>query len=217
MRTTFIFIMMIGFFILSVHPITVLAIETNVKDCLEENDDCLEQEQGISNDQQPLSNTSTDKSSSIIMNVLKIIFALALILLLIYLLVMFLKKNNKTSLYSGALENLGGISVGQQKSIQIIRIGEKVYALGIGNDVHLLDEITDKEVIQQLEESTKKDSEPFSFIQQILSKKSHKPNEQQQNVPTNPFSNTLKSELTKLKEKRGQLIDTHKKDDDIHE
>src|SRR5699024_11744787 len=66
---------------------------------------------------------SSDVCSSDLLglNIVKMVFALLLILALIYTLLCFLKKRRSYE-KAGSLENIGGISVGQQKSVQIIRI-----------------------------------------------------------------------------------------------
>lgn len=112
------------------------------------------------------------------------------------------------------MESLGGISVGQQKSIQIIRIGEKVYAVGIGNDVTMLDEITDENVIRQLEESANMEVPALSFMQQLFSNKKQENHDDNKSVTNQQFSSQLDNELDKLKAKREQLIDMNKRDDD---
>src|SRR5699024_4211871 len=101
---------------------------------------------------------SSNQTGSLIVNMLKIVFALALVLILIYVLLLFLKKKNKLSSNSQTLETLGGISVGQQKSIQVVRIGNKVYAVGVVNDV------TYKEIIKQFEESKDDEIQAITII-----------------------------------------------------
>lgn len=211
-------ILFIVFFMSTIFsPISSFA-ETNIKDCLENEEDCLELDSTDEDDGSMLLNnedkSSNGKTSSVIINILKIIFALALVLVLIYVLLTLLKRKNNLSKHSQALENLGGISVGQQKSIQVIRIGEKVYAVGIGNDVTMLDEITDENVIRQLEESANMDTPALSFMQQLFSNKKQENNKDDQSVNAQQFSSQLDRELDKLKAKREQLIDMNKRDDD---
>lgn len=198
-------------------PITIFA-ETNIKDCLENDEDCLELDDNDEDNGSLLLNneneSSSSKTGSVIINILKIIFALALVLVLIYVLLTLLKRKNNLSKHSQALENLGGISVGQQKSIQIIRIGEKVYAVGIGNDVTMLDEITDENVIRQLEESANMEVPALSFMQQLFSNKKQENHDDNKSVTNQQFSSQLDNELDKLKAKREQLIDMNKRDDD---
>lgn len=192
--------------------------ERNVKDCLETDEDCLEldEEQDEDNLIEQNETTSSNQTGSLVINVLKIVFALALVLILIYVLLLFLKKKNKLSANNQSFETLGGISVGQQKSIQVVRIGNKVYAVGVGNDITMLDEITDQDVIEQLEET--KDTEPpaMTFIQNWLQKRFTKENEQKKSSPNQSFSKTLEEELEELRSNREQLMKMNKKDDDTN-
>ena len=62
--------------------------------------------------------------------------------------------NRKNRLYdkSRFMKNMGGISLGQHKSIQLVVIGESYYIIGVGDDIRLLKEITDPEEIDTLVE-----------------------------------------------------------------
>lgn len=212
-------VMLIMFLMFTILPSNMVHADSTVKDCLESGTDCLEQE-SISEEEGSLltdekAETSSKNTGSIVINLFKIFFALVLVLILIYLLLALIKRKSKISVHSHALENLGGISVGQQKSIQIIRIGDKVYAIGIGNDVTMLDEITDEAVIRQLEENATGDAQPFSIIQNLFMKKATS-RKQDEDSAHHSFQSNLEDELQKLKSNREQLIEMHKKDDDIH-
>lgn len=206
------------FFLTSILMSHSVYAERNVKDCLED-DDCIELESEELDDETVVEsddNISSNQTGSMIINILKIVFALALVLILIYILLLFLKKKNKLSMHNQALETLGGISVGQQKSIQVVRIGEKVYAIGVGNDVTMLDEITDKKMIQQLEESATEEPQAITFIQNWLLKKSKNTKSRNKHEKNHSFSKTLEKELDDLKANREQLMEMNKKDDDIN-
>ena len=56
------------------------------------------------------------------------------------------------------MKNMGGISLGQHKSIQLVVIGESYYLIGVGDDIRLLKEITDPEEIDKLVEFYEEDS-----------------------------------------------------------
>lgn len=207
-----VFVMLFTFTIPSVQA------ERNVKDCLETDEDCLERDEERDEDNLIEQNetTSSNQTGSLVINVLKIVFALALVLILIYVLLLFLKKKNKLSANNQSFETLGGISVGQQKSIQVVRIGNKVYAVGVGNDITMLDEITDQEVIEQLEETKGTEPPAMTFIQNWLQKRFTKENEQKKSSPNQSFSKTLEEELEELRSNREQLIKMNKKDDDTN-
>ncbi|WP_165894982.1 flagellar biosynthetic protein FliO [Tepidibacillus fermentans] len=68
---------------------------------------------------------------------------------MIYFLFRFLSRKNGL-VRSNAFQLLGGIPLGQNKSIQFVEIGQKIYVLGIGQDVHLLQIIDNQEELQQI-------------------------------------------------------------------
>src|SRR5690625_2179402 len=88
MRTKILVMLISSFFIFTLYPMNTTFAEMNVKDCLESDADCLDQ--GEQNEPEPFSNeevaeTGDVQSGSIVINILKIIFASALVLILIYL------------------------------------------------------------------------------------------------------------------------------------
>ena len=48
------------------------------------------------------------------------------------------------------VQNLGGLSLGAQKSVQLLQVGKTLYLVGVGEDVQLLREITDPEEVEAL-------------------------------------------------------------------
>src|SRR5699024_6679095 len=92
----------------------------------------------------------------------------------IYTLLWFLKKRRSYE-KAGSLENIGGISVGQQKSVQIIRIGDKMYLLGVGSNVELLKELSEEESENILQDMNQSSTSPAGyFVQDILKKWNYK-------------------------------------------
>src|SRR5699024_11906226 len=73
-----------------------------------------------------------------------------------------------------ALQNLGGISVGHSKSVQIIQVGSKYYLIGVGDNVEMLNEITDENLIEELVNDLEKDNIRFDNFLSNLSKISKK-------------------------------------------
>ena len=64
----------------------------------------------------------------------------------------FINRKNKLYDKTRLMKNMGGISLGQHKSIQLVVIGETYYIIGVGDDIRLLKEITDPEEIKTLVE-----------------------------------------------------------------
>src|SRR5690606_1347958 len=154
--------MLFGFILfLLVIPIYVQADGDAVKDMFENSDQDPEQngnespetDDSILSPEEVNSGSSegeTLNNSSLIFNLIQMVFALFLILALIYLLLKFLNKRNKIFNKVRALENLGGIAVGPSKSIQIVRVGNKLYLVGVGENVQLLEELEDEDLKEEI-------------------------------------------------------------------
>lgn len=88
--------------------------------------------------------------SNLFLDFIKIVFSLLLVLALIYLLYRFAAKRTGRFKEESHLKNLGGVSVGPNRSIQLIRIGNKVMVVGVGDNVQLLKEISEPAEIEAL-------------------------------------------------------------------
>lgn len=75
---------------------------------------------------------------------IKMIFALIFVVGLLYFVLRFLNKRNTKYQHTKMMQNLGGISVGSQKSVQLVKVGNSLYLVGVGEDVNMLKEITDE-------------------------------------------------------------------------
>nr|WP_246187679.1 flagellar biosynthetic protein FliO [Ornithinibacillus caprae] len=145
-------------------------------------------------------------------------FALLLVLALIYFLLKFLNKRNKLFSRVKALENVGGINLGPSKSIQIIRVGSKLYLVGVGDNVELLQEITDPEMINEIISSHEEQSS-FSannLWSTVLQKTNHT-NRATNDKDKKEFKNMFSTELDKLKQNRNTLRNMNEQKDERHE
>lgn len=80
----------------------------------------------------------------------KMLAALAFIVFLIYALAKFVNKRTKTFGGNRAIETIGGVSVGSNRSIQLVKVGNRLLVIGVGESIHLLKELTDKNEIEAL-------------------------------------------------------------------
>lgn len=183
-----------------------------VSDCLDGTADCEEElEPASSNESEMEQDESTadiENNGSLLFDLVKMFFALLLVLALIYLLIKFLSKRNKLFHQVKALENLGGISVGQNKSIQLVRIGTKVYLIGVGENVEMLQEITDDEIKKDLlhrESNEEKDFSAGALLTSFLQTKSDGTN-RKGDQSKHEFKNLFSNELEKLKQNRKNII-----------
>ncbi|MBW7454455.1 flagellar biosynthetic protein FliO [Paenibacillus sepulcri] len=74
-----------------------------------------------------------------------VIVALALVIGLIVLLIKWLSNKNRGWGSNRALRSLGGIPLGQNKSLQVVELSGRVYVVGVADSITLLDKIDDPE------------------------------------------------------------------------
>lgn len=212
----FIFLILLAFFLwndgLSVHAELV-----NVKDCIENNEECLEDvEEPVEfedSNNELLQNIDERGPSSIVFNFIKMFFALLLILALLYGILIILRRRKKLYQHSNLLENVGGIPLGPNKSIQIVRVGSSLYLIGVGDNIEMLQEITDEELKTALLEEKEEDSLPVANMVFNLFQGKQKKNNQK---TLQSFSENLQEELKKFRTNRKNLMDEFNKKDDEH-
>lgn len=212
----YIFLILLAIFLwndgLSVH-----AEQVNVKDCIENNEECLEDvEEPVESEDsnnELLQNIDDRGPSSIVFNFIKMFFALLLILALLYGILIILRRRKKLYQHSNLLENVGGIPLGPNKSIQIVRVGSSLYLIGVGDNIEMLQEITDEELKTALLEEKEEDSLPVAnMVFNLFQGKQNKNNQK----TLQSFSENLQEELKKFRTNRKNLMDEFNKKDDEH-
>jgi len=76
-----------------------------------------------------------------------VLFVLGVIVFLIVLLLRFFAKRNRGWWMNRSLRSLGGLPLGTNKSLQIVEWSGRIYVLGVGDDVTLLDAIAEPEAV----------------------------------------------------------------------
>ena len=140
--------------------------------------------------------------------VIRFLLALALVVVLIYVLLKLMNKFTSKQGQLNSLENLGGVSVGMNKSVQLVKVGTKVYLLGVGDTVELLTEITDQAFIDQLMSNSQvPGADLFSKVTQSFQQKQSKSEDNSSpNEPRNDsFSTLFKGELEQMKQKQKKI------------
>jgi flagellar protein FliO/FliZ len=112
-------------------------------------------------------------SPSSIWILIRIIVVLALVCAGIYGVVYLLKKSTKIDVGNDPfLKSVASLSVGPNRSVQILTAGEKAFMVGITeNSINLISEITDKELIDAMSlESAKKAPVPGGNFAALLAR-----------------------------------------------
>ncbi|MGE6631412.1 flagella biosynthesis regulatory protein FliZ [Bacillus sp. NPDC077027] len=143
-------------------------------------------------------------SSVSIMDFVKMIGALLFVILLIYGLVKFVGKQNRLLKPFRYVENIGGTSVGQNRSVQLIKVGKRVLVVGVADSIQLLKEIDDEQeceaIVSQYEEAMESKSDLPKIVQKFTSQV--KANSK---ATTSSFSENLKAQLAELKKTQSEV------------
>lgn len=144
---------------------------------------------------------------------IKMILATAFILFLIYILLKLVSKRNKFTSSSKYIENLGGTNVGQNRSIQLVKVGKKVLVVGVSDSVQLLKEIEDeeecREIVEEHQQRFASAIDPKDWLKNVSGPLSNYISNRNASVQSFSF----KEQLEQLKkERRSSLEDLTRKD-----
>jgi flagellar protein FliO/FliZ len=159
------------------------------------------------------SDTDSERASAAfgILDYVKVLLSLALVIGLLVYVLKFLNKKNIAYQQNNMLQSLGGVSVGPQKSVQIVKVGNRVLVVGVGDDVKLLADIDDEVEVGHLlalyeDQYNQPASKPYIF--QLLSRNKEK---QTNDVDEDkPFSEMLNSRLSEIKKQRSDELERWK-------
>ncbi|SHN16329.1 flagellar biosynthetic protein FliO [Gracilibacillus kekensis] len=137
-------------------------------------------------------------SPNLFFSFLQLLIALALVIGLIIFISKFLQKKNGFLKRHKVIENYGGITVGSNKSIQTIKIGDRFYVIGVADNIELLMEITDNNTIEQLLSQEENTNDSISKIKEKITKSTSYSQDQNKNN----FEKLFSKELHTMKEGR---------------
>lgn len=87
-----------------------------------------------------------------------VIISLFIVIALIVVLIKWLSTRNRAWGTNRSLRSLGGIALGQNNSLQVVELAGRVYIVGVGENVTLLDKIDDLEQAQAIVASIERQS-----------------------------------------------------------
>lgn len=187
---------------------TFASNNTFIGDCYESPDQC--KDTNTSDD-----DTESSESSSVSMGpweYIKILLALVFVIGLLLFVLKFLNKRNIKYQQNSVIKNVGGMSVGPQKSVQLLLIGNKIYVVGVGEDVHLLKEIDAQQDVEQLVkqiESNQSIATSTPYIAELFKKFNKK--DQPKDISDNTkFNDMFNEKIGQLKQERSDEIERWK-------
>jgi flagellar protein FliO/FliZ len=186
----------------------------SVKECLEQPENCggdqgaeVVEEQTDGGKQE-----GSKKSTAIGLTLgdfLKMIFATLFVVALLYIVLKLVNKKGMLHNKSGTLVSLGGLTVGTNRSVQLIKVGERLLVVGVGENIQLLTEIEKgqefDEIILNYNQKLDEIAQPSDFITRIVQlikgRKTEEIGEQ------TSFQMLLKKQLNELSNQRKKTLE----------
>ncbi|KRG13471.1 flagellar biosynthetic protein FliO [Lederbergia galactosidilytica] len=189
------------------------SFDGSVADCFGENKDECQQQEDISNqsDTKIDENQSPGKVGIDFWDVFKMLASLVFVLAILYFLLKFIQKKSQSYQQNKIIQNIGGTALGGNRSVQLVKVGKRILILGVGEDIQLLQEITDEkemnEFLHQHNEQLEQKLEPVDLISKLFVKKTLKEKSERDSRPQFSFHQQLKNELNLVREQRQKVLE----------
>ncbi|HYK71814.1 MAG TPA: flagellar biosynthetic protein FliO [Pseudoneobacillus sp.] len=185
-------------------------VNNSVKDCYENPKNCNQSE--LVPDTKKNKDTSVETGVSSVgvtfFDFVKMIFALVFVVALLYGVLKFVNKKSKSFQSTQLVENLGGTSLGSNRSVQMIKVGNRILVVGVGESIQLLKEIDDEEEYRDMIDAYNHKMEQLIQPSDIVTKLLERTRRVKSSVAEeeNPFASLLKKQLTDLSSGRKKLM-----------
>ncbi|OMF63193.1 flagellar biosynthesis protein FliZ [Paenibacillus sp. FSL R5-0490] len=187
-------------------------LNNSVKECMKNSEECGKQELKESKDSKTAEGQNQQDESGKIgltfWDFIKMILATGFTIGLLYGLLKFINKKSKVYNRSQLVENLGGTALGANRSIQLIKVGQRILVVGVGENIQLLKEIDNSEeysqIIKEHNDKLEQLIRPSDIVTKVM-KRTQQTEESKQGSQN--FSTLLGIQLAEMKKGRKKLFD----------
>ncbi|MGE6378073.1 flagellar biosynthetic protein FliO [Peribacillus muralis] len=180
------------------------AIDKTVKDAYKQPDDKADKAE--SKDLESTNQASDpDKVGITVWEFLRMIFATIFVVALLYVLLKFINKKNKSYQKANSVESLGGTSLGANRSVQLVKVGGRILVIGVGENIQLLKEIDDPSEYEQLLKDHNDKLDQMLQPSALAMKLKNKWLKKSESEPSS-FSSEFKNQLDRMSVSRKKLF-----------
>ncbi|MFF2482639.1 flagellar biosynthetic protein FliO [Paenibacillus sp. NPDC058071] len=161
--------------------------------------------------------------SNITSNLIWVFFSLAIVIVLIVFVMKWLSQRNRVWGTNRSVRSLGGVALGQNNSLQVVELAGKIYVVGVGENVTLLDKVEDAEQVQAILEAMDRPAgngwSPAAFtdlLSKFRKRDGKEPSNEQWNQEASSFQSMLNDNLYRQADRKQQLESLFK-DDKLNE
>ncbi|XEC97121.1 flagellar biosynthetic protein FliO [Paenibacillus tarimensis] len=145
---------------------------------------------------------------NLIGNMIWVVVSLFLVIGLILVFIKFLSQRNRLFGPNRSIRTLGGAQLGQNKSVQAVEFAGRIYVVGVGEDITLLDKIDEeaaaREIISSMEQQSGQGFIGVSMADLLLKFRNRKKNEEPKDQLWNPSSSFQELLQEKLQQQAGR-------------
>lgn len=198
----------------------VALAETNINDSVDENLKRI-QDKNSDVEESPAADTTSETAavSVSVWDYIKMVLALLFVLALLYGVLKLVNSKNRLYQQHQLIQNLGGLSLGQHKSVQLLQVGDSLFLVGVGEDISILKEITsieEKEKLMNFYSNKQEITAQIPYIATLLKRfKNPLSTQAGENQKSGSFEQVFRKKLSEIKTDRSDgLRDWKKKEND---
>ncbi|MEK4510320.1 flagellar protein [Paenibacillus anaericanus] len=141
-------------------------------------------------------------------NLVTVIVVLAIIVVLIILLVRFLGKRSRFMSQSRSIQTMGAIGLGPNKSLQVIQVGDSVYLVGVGENISLVDKISDPNEVAVIHQAFQEENAEYPALTSLVSgfiSRFRKAPQEAEELESSSFHEVFQSQLQRMPSRTRQM------------
>lgn len=136
----------------------------------------------------------------------KMIFALIFVVALIYFLLKFINQKGRSFQQTKMINHLGGAPLGGNRSVQIVKVGNQVLVLGVGEDIQLLKEVQDEKEKEEILAFYNSGSEQLKDPKTLVTNMLKKVKGGESDTSPSSFQSHLKTQLEEMSKGRKRML-----------
>ena len=186
--------------------------DAKISDCIGKGKDCSEKATVAENNEKLQVPDELDEPKGVTAkDLIRTLLAFAFVIGLLVWLLRFMNKRNRNFDQNRLMSNMGGVPLGQQKSIQLVKMGDHYFVVGVGENVQLLKEIDDPDEIAELLERYDQGDEVRQGIFSQLYARFFTKTEQPPQEESTSFSHVFSARMDEIKSDRKEQLDRLKR------
>lgn len=209
MKSALLIILIMTSSLFNVDEMTVHAeknVDGSVYEYFQQQDKGTDQDETEKKSLPPKNETAETTSQQVgvtVWDIVKTIFMLVIVIGMLFGLLKWLQKKNNVSPSVQTMKNLGGTNLGGNRSVQMIKVGNSILVVGIGENVELLKEINDEQEVNMIIDQYHNRMEQMVKPQDMISKLTARLKTKKENAEENQsFKKELEKQLHGIAEKR---------------